>query len=591
MPAKLRADSARIEFPATGSGRAAWAVSILAVLVALAIAADTAGWIVRAYSSLPFWDQWDVVADFAKIKAGTYQAGDLIKQHGEHRIVFPRLIFFADQLFGRGQDIVNLAAIAIIQLLHAALLIRLLGPLRRPGLVAAAAAVLALLTFLGQWENLVWGFQVQFVAVYMLATAAYMLLAKAVQARDGARSRAFAGCCACLVMAVFSMANGMAAAGLAVLLALVLGAPRWMTAVLAGLTAAVAALYLHNYTPVPDHSTLAYALAHPGAYLEYVANYVGNIAGLLAHRPPTARFFTVLATGPLLLGIAGLGLAAGALVREARSRFADPANAVLLAIIAFVLASAALTAMGRLNYGVDQAHASRYLTPGAVFWAAQVAYWARAMSAWPARIRAVGAVLLTVLFALLIWNQARQAPLLDQHAIGMRAAEDALRSRVRDDAALGAAYFQPGQTLARARVLDRYDLSIYAQPEADWLGKRLDTVARRAPAQACIGAFDALLAPPRNAPNQAVAAGWAWDTAHDRVPRRILMVDERGVVVGFGTTGIVRPDVQAARAEVDSKRSGWTGFARLDGRPVEAVALLSDGAACALGALPGNLRN
>jgi hypothetical protein len=213
------------------------------------------------------------------------------------------------------------------------------------------------------------------------------------------------------------------------------------------------------------------------------------------------------------------------------------------------------------------------------------------MSAWPARIRAVGAVWLTVLFALLIWNQARQAPLLDQHAIGMRAAEDALRSRVRDDAALGAAYFQPGQTLARARVLDRYDLSIYAQPEADWLGKRLDTVARRAPAQACIGAFDALLAPPRNAPNQAVAAGWAWDTAHDRVPRRILMVDERGVVVGFGTTGIVRPDVQAARAEVDSKRSGWTGFARLDGRPVEAVALLSDGAACALGALPGNLRN
>ena len=57
-------------------------------------------------------------------------------------------------------------------------------------------------------------------------------------------------------------------------------------------------------------------------------------------------------------------------------------------------------------------------------------------------------------------------------------------SQVRDDAALGAAYFQPGQTLARAQVLDRYDLSIYAQPEAGWLGKRLDTVARRAPAQA-----------------------------------------------------------------------------------------------------------
>ena len=32
------------------------------------------------------------------------------------------------------------------------------------------------------------------------------------------------------------------------------------------------------------------------------------------------------------------------------------------------------------------------------------------------------------------------------------------------------------------------------------------------------------------------------------------------------------------------ERSGWTGFARLEGQPVEALALLSDGAACALGA-------
>ena len=126
-------------------------------------------------------------------------------------------------------------------------------------------------------------------------------------------------------------------------------------------------------------------------------------------------------TGPLLLGIAGLGLAAGALVREARGRFADPANAVLLAITAFVLASAALTAMGRLNFGVDQAHASRYLTPGGVFWAAQVVYWARALTVCPARVRGGGAVLLTVLFALLIWNQARQGPIVDQHAIGIDA--------------------------------------------------------------------------------------------------------------------------------------------------------------------------
>jgi hypothetical protein len=161
---------------------------------------------------------------------------------------------------------------------------------------------------------------------------------------------------------------------------------------------------------------------------------------------------------------------------------------------------------------------------------------------------------------------------------------------VRDDAALGGAYFLPGQTMLRAEVLDRYNLSIYAEPEADWLGRRLDTVARRAPAAACIGAFDALLVPPRNAPTQAVAAGWAWDAAHDSRPRRIVMTAD-GVVVGFGSTGVARPDVKAARSEVHALPTGWNGFARVDGRPVEALALLSDGAACPLGTLPGQPRS
>ncbi len=588
MPAKRRAASAPIELPATGAAKGAWAAAVLALLAALAIAGDTAGWIVRAYSPLPFWDQWDVVADFARIKAGTYRPGDLFGQHGEHRIVFPRLIFFADLWLGRGREIVNLTAIAAIQLLHAALLIRLLGPMRRPGLVAAAAAVVALLTFLGQWENLVWGFQVQFVAVYMLATAGYMLLARATRTQGGARGLAFAGCCACLVVAVFSMANGLAASGLAVLLALVLGAPRWMTAALAALTGACAGLYLHGYTPVADHSTLAYAAAHPAAYLAYVANYVGNIGGLLAHRPPTAWLFTVVAAGPLVLGIAGLGLAAGVLAREARGRFADPTNAVLLTIMAFVLASAALTALGRLHYGLDQAHASRYQTPGAVFWAAQIVYWARAAA--KARGRALVGVATIVLFGLLAWSQARLAPELESRGARMRAAENSLLSRVRDDGAIGGVYFRPGEAWDRAAILDRYNLSIFARPQADWPGRRLETLATVSPPGACLGAFDTLDVPLTNAPANATAGGWAWDLAHGSRPDRIVMTNAQGVVVGVGRTGVERPDVVAAMPRIDSPAVGWSGFAHVDGGDVTAFALLADGAVCALGAKPGIVR-
>ena len=584
MPAKLRT-AAHIAFSRTGRARAAWAAAVLAVLAALAITADTTGWIVRSYSPLPFWDQWDVVADVAKIKAGTFRVGDMIAQHGEHRIVFPRLIFYADHLLGRGQGLINLGAIAIVQLLHAVLLTRILGPLRRPGLVAAAAAVVALLTFLGQWENLVWGFQVQFVAVYLLATGGYALLARAVQARGGARRTAFAGCCACLIVAVFCMANGLAAAGLAVPLALALRAPRWMIGALAGLTALAAALYLRDYASVSDHSTLAYALAHPLDYLTYVASYAGNIAGLLAHRPPTAAFHAPLAAAPLLLGVAGLSLAAGALIREARGRFADPTGAVLLAVMAFVMASAALTALGRLNFGVDQALAPRYQTSGAVFWAGQIIYWTRA--AGHGRARAAVAAVAAALLGLLIWSQVRLGPELESHGARMRAAEDSLLSRVRDDTAIGGVNFRPGEAWERAAILDRYNLSIFAKPEADWPGRELRTLTKIAPTGACIGAFDTLSVPLTNAPANAVSAGWAWDLTHRSLPRRIVMTDARGIVVGFGHTGAKRPDVAAARPEVDSPAAGWTGFVQVDGGEVTAFALLANDTACALGAKPG----
>src|ERR1700720_3607308 len=43
----------------------------------------------------PFWDEWDGTAPlFEKMAAGTLGFADFFAQHNEHRILFPRLIFF-----------------------------------------------------------------------------------------------------------------------------------------------------------------------------------------------------------------------------------------------------------------------------------------------------------------------------------------------------------------------------------------------------------------------------------------------------------------------------------------------------------------
>lgn len=559
----------------------AWALTLAAAIIAALLAADSIHWVISAYSGLPFWDQWDRLIDVEMLRTGAFGLSDLFAQHGEHRIAFPRLVFLADAMWTGQSDILNLAAIGAIQAAHAVLLIGLLRPLTGAGRIAAAAAIVALLGFLGQWENFVWGFQVQFVGVYLLASLVFVCTARAAHHRSVA---AFAGACLCVFVAAFTMANGLAAGAIAALLAVVLGAPAWMSLGLAALTGACAALYAIGYTPTPDHTTPAYALSHLGEYAAYVCAYVGNIAGLLADRPPTAKLYAVLAQGPIVLGAAGLVLAAAALWRETRARFSERTQAVLLAIMAFVLASAALTAFGRLDYGLSQAHSPRYQTAGAVFWVAQIVYWTRALDGAGVAARRAGAVALMGLLALLTWSQVNLGPVVERHGIVQRAAADALRSRVRDDAAVGAAYPRPGEVWGRIKILQRYRLSIFADPQTAWLGRPLASVAGASPAGACIGAFDDLHVPSRNAAGDAVALGWAWSEADDDAPRRIVLTNAAGTVIGFGSTGSSRPDVPAVRPEVDDPASGWSGFAQVGAGETRAFAVLKDGTACPLGA-------
>src|SRR5437016_13840029 len=51
--------------------------------------------ILRDGVDVPFWDEWDGTAPlFEKMAAGTLGFADFFAQHNEHRILFPRLIFF-----------------------------------------------------------------------------------------------------------------------------------------------------------------------------------------------------------------------------------------------------------------------------------------------------------------------------------------------------------------------------------------------------------------------------------------------------------------------------------------------------------------
>lgn len=556
------------------------------VLFAVCIAASTVFWIGRSYSALPYWDQWETVVEYGRLRQGDLRFVDLFRQHNEHRIAVPRLVFLADYVLFEGRNIFCLAVILAFQLLHAGLLVRLIGDLRRPFMAAGAALVFALLLSIGQWENFVWAFQVQFVEVFVMATASYILLAKAAGAQTPVgRLGLWIACAACLGVAVFSMANGIAAVAIAALLAVAMGARRWMIAGLVALFVSLSVAHFHNYTPVAGHPTVAYALAHPLDFVTYVAAYLGNIAGPLTLRPATAFLSSELRSVPVWLGFVGLAASAGGVARVMRRVAVDRTDLVLLGVIAFICATAALTALGRLSFGLDQAYSSRYMTPAAVFWAAQTVFWVRAAAPGPTWAKlAVGTVLVGIA-GLLCWVQWRVPQFVMRHSESQRLAEDSLLSAL-DDGGLSGVYPRQQTVVERAEVLRRYGVSIYATPEAHWLGRPISAIAPAAKPNTCIGAFDVAEVPAENPRFVGRATGWGWDRAGHRPAERVVLTNEQMRVVGFGSVGAERPDVPKAVRGIYTRHVGWKAITRADGGMQHAFLILKDGSACEIGARP-----
>ena len=117
------------------------------------------------------------------------------------------------------------------------------------------------------------------------------------------------------------------------------------------------ALYLHNYHRPPGHGNPVSSIHSPLEIFQYIATYFGS---------PWVRHDIRLAT---FIGIVGLAAAFFVLFRF-RSYLQDGRSfpVLLVLIMVFCLGTAFITSLGRLNFGIRQAFASRYHTFALLFW-------------------------------------------------------------------------------------------------------------------------------------------------------------------------------------------------------------------------------
>ena len=543
-------------------------VTVASCAFAVFIVVDSVRTVARIYAPLPWFDAW---ATFELLQAWTDHLASplaiLFAQHNEHRILVPRLLFFADIIWFHGLGQIGLVAIFLVQTLHAALFLWVLGtarPIAR-GRWAVGGVVVALMFSLGQAENFSSEFQVAFVCVFATATASFLFFARAATwpaGRGGALVCSFAA----VLVSAFTMANGIVAAAVLVAMALLARQGWRVTLACFVWVTAIGIVYFHGYEPVEQSSRPIDALAQPVAFVSYVAIYLGSVLGGTR-------------AGAGSLGWIGIVAAIAATIRVGMARPVRPTSLMLVGVMLFVGASAAITASGRINYSLQQALSSRYVTGSVTFWCAQLCFWWTDPSVWPARRivsswtsrTAVGVLGIVLVIAMGKVQSAAKPALWAQNYLE-NDASNLLLLGLDDPTVIGRTAWSDADVQQLMPLLRERRLSIFGGPDGGRFGAPLGLGIVTQPGT-CTGAITTAVADARLGPDGARVSGQAWNLAERRQIRRVLLTDGRGIVVGLASSGIP-----------GSARSDWRGYAVAPiGDTLSAYGVLDQERLCALG--------
>jgi hypothetical protein len=562
-------------------GRRVWSSPTFGILGSLAVFAIALSYVASAvvgvvanYNSLPFWDSWDgYLDDLYKISHGDLNGW--WAQHNEHRILLARLLFWVDlHLFG-GQEIFLLVTISLVALLTATILVVCLthilrqsyGTLKpRYGIVIYAAIALAGSFSWMQSENLVWGFQTQFVLVTALPLATFILLGLSSWLKDSGRGMqslwaiSLAGFAAC--GAVLSMSGGLATPWIALLGLMALRYPwKWVSFWLIG-SIGLTIVYLVGYATPPGQVSVLHTLkTHPLEVGLFFLRYVGGPAMHV-----TGSLWLATLSGAVLVALTLLFA-----VKTFRHRKAIPSAFALTLFNLYILAIGALTAMGRVPFGMDGAFSSRYATPVIALWLALMLLgWVEVrglMIRYPIGVAAIAAVLLLVPAGVQSSALASATQLqADRNLAGIAISLD-----IPDPEAIHALYPDPHRPLAIKSEYQGSSLTPLGQPPFADMKSQLGSPK---PVQPGVNCQDSLnLKVPSAGAGFLRVAGSVLVTGRNVIPSIADLVNEHNQIVGYvslGTGNIFGSPPSAISPSGSSMFSGYvlsgeTGLFHLSG--------------------------
>jgi hypothetical protein len=527
----------------------------------------TVSQILRGHTRVPWLDEWALIHEYILYKHGAGLFPILWSSYWGHRLVIPRLIFFANLQWASGASLTWLTLAT--QSIHAGLLCALSWVLvgRRSRMLFAASVTVILNLMLSplQMQNFVWSIQFMFPLVYAASSAAFLCLA--LHRESGRKSFLFL-CVAAAGVASYTMPNGLlvwpALAGQAIYLKM----NRRVTIAIGLVGAGVIATYSWSYKAPALGLGLWGMLRHPIDAVMLVGLLLGGALDSISLRVGIAV---------TLLALAG-ALYAGA--KALRDRTSQPAwLSAIASIIVFLFLSAVSVVAGRLTpqwLANDTAVPSRYYTLINTFWAALAILILYLFSHKPRHAALAGGFYGALYLCLMFLNLAMQKDLAADWADFIRGTDAmgaALVVDAPDEKLLSVLWSPEPRQPQRGEIaafLRQERLAFFAEPRAAWHGRRvaeLFPVAR----DRCTGGIERTLAL-RNAAAEEWwrVEGWGWDVSTNRGFDYLLIADPSGLVAGMARGGFRHryipgffTDIAAAPAhQIRFPASEWLGYVR-----------------------------
>ncbi len=328
---------------------------ILLSLLGIAPAVLMWHWVSSNWVPLPYWDEWHTPgAQFESWRRGTLTWAEMFSQHNESRKFFPRLLYFALERFGGWDERNVIRAEFVAAGVLGLLLLHLLRKTRGASTIGSLTAW-ALMMIVGfapvQVKNFFYGIQIEPLICGLLVLAAATMNLSTCSFRAKALSNL-----ALAFVATYTFANGM----LLWVLAWPLCSPaataersrqwRWRALYMMAGVISIGSYFI-GYQQPAQHPAFASILSRFWDLTRYLILWSGN-------------YFASDFAGPFFLGVFFLILffaATGFALWEIWRRRSWETFYPWLLLGVFAFASALITALGRVGFGVEQALDNRYV--------------------------------------------------------------------------------------------------------------------------------------------------------------------------------------------------------------------------------------